>query len=216
MSDTLSPDDKLLTSLPIPSEQLKLFMSSTSQNNAVPDTEDSGQESDEIEYIEHIVDHKKDTIIGLALSYGVAKKDIIMYNDLPSSGNLTTINLVKIPMKRVIPFQKQEPPPKLFTEQVKIRTFIKEHGVSEGEAKYYLNECDGKYSDAVKMYLGEVRNIPLSSSFEKSASQKLKSFQIERGDDDMQETTTLLQSNENSSVKTGRSTSVLRKRNTFF
>lgn len=214
MSDVIASAGSISSMLPPPSEQLRAFMTESSSKDQPSASAAVDHEKMEPEFIEHVVNHKKDTLIGLSLKYGVAKTEIILHNDLPSSGNLTTVKVLKIPLQRATPPKKQDPPQSHLTEQVKIRTFIKEHGVSEGEARYYLNECNGRYSDAVKMFLDDEKTIPINSTKPSRHQNGKTSVEINR-EVDAEETTTLLPAKENISSSKGMSTSTLRHRKVY-
>lgn len=102
---------------------------------APPDPQEAPPSAPERGWVEHVVG-PRDTIMGLALRYGVTPGEIKLANQLPTD-NLATARVLRVPTGRVLP----PPPPPADNPAAIIRRFRAANGVSEKEARYYLEEA---------------------------------------------------------------------------
>jgi LysM repeat protein len=86
---------------------------------------------------------RSDTIDGLAFRYRVTKGEIRLANDLPSD-NIHTCSVLKIPRGALPPLQAVRDPGD--TRSMILRRFRVAHGISEAEARFYLD--DAGYDEA--------------------------------------------------------------------
>jgi LysM repeat protein len=102
--------------------------------------------------IKHFV-KKTDTLIGIAMQYGITKAQLIQANKGLSNDNLYAYYDIKIPIDRdQVTVEAKEP-----SEEEKLRErnrtlarFRRNQNVGEAEARYYLSEADFDYMKAVK------------------------------------------------------------------
>lgn len=107
---------------------------------------------DEDAFIVHTLDHRRDTLQGLALRYGVPQSAIVLANDLPSSGNLAAAGAtLRIPKSAARLVASPALEDREASQRAKLRLLRARHGLSEGEARYYLEECRGDVEAASAM-----------------------------------------------------------------